>query len=139
MTNDLSRPSDARSSLAEPRPIVFYDGGCPLCRREISHYRRLPGAETLAWVDIDAERDRLKPFGLDYAAAMARFHVLDAERRWQTGAWGFAEIWARLPRYRWLARLVRGLHLLPVLDGLYRGWARWRTRRRCHTSSCPVG
>jgi predicted DCC family thiol-disulfide oxidoreductase YuxK len=23
------------------RPVVFYVGGCPLCRREISHYRRL--------------------------------------------------------------------------------------------------
>mgnify|MGYP000446977673 CR=1 FL=1 len=33
------------------RPLVFYDGSCPLCRREIAHYRRQDRAGALGWVD----------------------------------------------------------------------------------------
>jgi len=33
-------------------PMIFFDGECPPCRREIAHYRRLQGAELIEWVDI---------------------------------------------------------------------------------------
>jgi len=36
-----------------------------------------------------------------------------------TGAHAFAVIWDELPRYRRLARLLRSLRLLPVLERLY--------------------
>lgn len=35
-----------------PKPIVYYDGGCPVCRREIGFYQTCPGAEHIAWQDI---------------------------------------------------------------------------------------
>jgi predicted DCC family thiol-disulfide oxidoreductase YuxK len=120
------------------RPIVFYDGGCRLCRREIDHYRRLRGAERLEWVDIFSDRARLAASGVTFEAALQRFHVLDADGRWQTGAYGFALIWAHLPRYRRLARWLVRLRLLPLLDGLYTLWARWRLRRRCAEGACSV-
>ncbi len=34
---------------------------------------------------------------------MQRFHVLDADGCWQTGAAGFIELWTHLPYYRMLA------------------------------------
>ena len=110
---------------------VFYDGGCPLCRREIDHYRRLPGGDRLEWIDIDDPEAHLGHFGLDRSAAMARLHVLDANARWQTGAWAFAAIWSELPRYRWLAAILRKTHGLPLLDRAYNQFARWRLWRRC--------
>ncbi len=115
--------------------MVFFDGACPLCRREIAHYRRRRGAEGLVWIDIAQEDARLADFGLVRATAMARFHVLDRNGQWQTGAWGFAELWSRLPAYRWLARLLRGLRLLPLLDCAYTAFARWRLQRRCGTGT----
>ncbi len=33
-----------------PAFTVYFDGSCPLCRREIALYRRLPQAAQLAWV-----------------------------------------------------------------------------------------
>ena len=44
----MSTQPDAVAQYSEPfRPMVFYDGGCPLCRREIAHYRRIDSAERL--------------------------------------------------------------------------------------------
>jgi predicted DCC family thiol-disulfide oxidoreductase YuxK len=115
---------------------VFFDGACPLCRREIAHYRRLRGADRLHWVDLARERDLLADYGLNHDVAMARFHVLDGRGQWQTGAWGFAELWSHLPAYRWLARTLRALHLLPLLDRAYGRFARWRLQGRCRSGSC---
>ena len=121
------------------RPTVFFDGGCPLCRREIEHYQRRDRAAALAWVDITRDWQTLGAHGLRPDQAMAQLHVLDEQGRWQIGAWGFAAIWERLPGYRWLARVVRGLHLLPLLNAAYRPFARWRLRRRCNAGSCGAG
>jgi predicted DCC family thiol-disulfide oxidoreductase YuxK len=120
------------------RPLVFFDGGCPLCRREIEHYQRRDRAGALEWVDITRDGQLLAAHGLSAQRAMERLHVLDGEGRWRVGAWGFAAIWERLPGYRWLARLVWGLHLLPALDAAYRPFARWRLRRRCGSDRCAA-
>ena len=117
------------------RATVFFDGGCPLCSREIAHYRRLDRDDRLHWVDITRQPNVLAQHGLELEAAMNRFHVLDAEDRWQTGAWAFAEIWYQIPRYRWLSRLLRRTRVLPLMDRLYSLFAGWRKRRRC-TEQC---
>jgi predicted DCC family thiol-disulfide oxidoreductase YuxK len=121
------------------RPQVFYDGGCPLCRREIDHYRRLDRDERVEWVDILQAPESLARAGLDREEAMARFHVLDGRGRWQTGAWGFAEVWSHLPYYRRLAGAVRGLGLLPLMDAGYRLFARRRLAARCRDGACAAG
>lgn len=123
----------------DPRPVVFFDGGCPLCRREIAHYRRLDGQGRVAWVDIQAEPEVLAAHGLDLDTAMARFHVRDGAGRWQTGAWGFVAMWSGLPYYRALAALVRGLRLTPLLDAGYRVFARRRLASRCRDGVCATG
>jgi predicted DCC family thiol-disulfide oxidoreductase YuxK len=69
---------------------------------------------------------------------MARFHVRDATGCWQTGAWGFAELWSNLPAYRWLARTLRALRLLPLMDRVYSVFARRRVRHDCHSGICSA-
>lgn len=114
--------------------IVFYDGACPLCRREIDHYMRRRGAEHITWIDI-AENETLDSYGLDRQSAMEVFHVLD-NRTWYLGASAFSRIWIRLPAYKWLAMILINLRLIPVLDSVYRKFAAWRIRRRCDNDSC---
>lgn len=125
------RPSTDSRTIGLNRTTVFYDGGCPLCRREISHYKKLDRDRNISWVDITTEPATLDNFGLNSRAAMSRFHVLDTRGRWQTGAWGFAEVWSELPGYRWVEKIVRVSRTLPLLDRLYSKFARWRYRRRC--------
>jgi predicted DCC family thiol-disulfide oxidoreductase YuxK len=113
------------------RPIVLYDGECPLCRREIAHYRRLDRGGRVIWADLTREHRLLDDLGVSPGEAMARLHVLDGEGHWHRGAFGFVMIWSRLPYYRALAWLLSRTGLTPALDRLYDRFARWRLTRRC--------
>ena len=141
MSDSASLSVSHRIGAEQPtrKAVVFYDGGCPLCSREIAHYRRRRGAEDLEWLDVSIAISPLDDYGLSRTAAMARFHVLDTAGGWQTGAWGFAELWSHLPAYRWLATIVRRLRLLPLLDAAYQRFAQWRLRSRCRSSFCDGG
>ncbi len=63
---------------------VYFDGSCPLCRREIAVYRRLPQAASIRWVDVSAGAELGSQ--LSCAQAMARFHVRDSQGRLYSGA-----------------------------------------------------
>ena len=134
----MTVPPSHQTPNSDQRPVVFYDGDCPLCRREIAHYRRLDREARLCWVDAAAETEVLARHGLSVQAAMAELHVLDTAGRWQRGVDAFLVIWQHLPGYRWLGRLVRGLWLRAPLGFLYRRFAAWRYRRRCSAGVCET-
>jgi predicted DCC family thiol-disulfide oxidoreductase YuxK len=50
------------------KSIQFFDGGCPLCRHEISHYRKLDREQRIEWGDIHANPKALAPYGIDWTA-----------------------------------------------------------------------
>jgi len=88
------------------RPTVFYDGGCPICSREVQFYQGRDGSDSFAWVDVArADESALGP-GLSREAALARMHVRRADGTIVSGAAAFAEIWRGMPGMRWLGRLL---------------------------------
>jgi predicted DCC family thiol-disulfide oxidoreductase YuxK len=117
---------------------TFYDGGCPLCSKEIDHYRRLDRERRVRWVDITDAGDELSAAGLDVETAMRRLHVREADGRMLSGAPAFVAIWRRLPRYRWLARAVEGARLTRPLNRVYARFADWRFERRCRDGVCAT-
>ncbi len=118
---------------------VFFDGGCPLCRREIEHYRKLKARKPIQWIDITQPHAPLADYGVEQDSAMRRFHVLDDHGRFHIGAHGFVTLWAQLPYYRYLASLVRTLSVVPLLDQVYARFADWHFGRRCRDGLCtPV-
>lgn len=119
-------------------PVVLFDGGCPMCSREIAYYRRQKASAALHWVDISRETDTDSLFGIRYDDAMQRFHVRDRQGHWQTGAYAFAELWSHFPRWRLLAGLIRRCGLLPLIDKAYDGFARWRLKRQCTDGTCST-
>ena len=134
----------------EVRPVaeaveVFYDAGCPVCRGEIDHYRRIARANAVAFeaVDIPEASAALAPYRLDTTTLKRRLHVRDANGTVHAGVDAFIALWQTLPGYRWLAWAAR----LPVVGAaaqlLYEGvlapmlvaWNRRRDRRRDHATS----
>ncbi|MEO1689675.1 MAG: DUF393 domain-containing protein [Pseudomonadota bacterium] len=103
---------------------VFFDGACPVCRREIAVYQGMEGLDAVAWRDVSAED--FAEADLDRDAALARFHARRADGEIVSGARAFLAVWRRSPRLRGLARL---LERRPLVDGLelgYRGFLRLR-------------
>jgi predicted DCC family thiol-disulfide oxidoreductase YuxK len=105
---------------------VYYDGGCPVCAREIAHYRGRPGAERIVWVDVAGTLDASLGPDLTRGAALARLHVRREDGTLVDGAAAFAEIWARLPGFRWLAHMMRLWPVPWVAEALYSGFLRMR-------------
>jgi len=120
-----------------PRPTVFFDGSCPLCAREIRHYRRLPGSEAIRWVDASRDTTSLAAAGLDRDTAMRRLHACEPDGGWAIGLDAFLLIWRHLPRYRWLGRVLGSRLLRPPVARLYDAFADWRYGRRCR-QGCSV-
>lgn len=122
--------------MTQTQMTVLYDGGCPLCSREINHYRRLARHRSIDWLDVTQPGADIGRFGLNREAALKLFHVVDRTGSMHVGARAFIALWEELPRYRWLARLCRSLGLIPLLEALYVRFAGWHFRRRCRDGAC---
>jgi len=106
--------------MESPAFSVFYDGACPLCRREISFYQRKNGADSICWIDVSRSQSREIVPGLSKQAALARFHVRDAAGQIFSGGAAFALLWQTLPGSQLLGRLCRTRLAAWALDPAYR-------------------
>ncbi len=102
-----------------PKSTVYFDGSCSLCRVEIGYYQRKDQYSALCFVDI-SEPGGIPPEGITQARAMKRFHVRASDGRILSGAAAFVEVWTRLPRWRWAARLAGLPGVTPLLEVGYR-------------------
>ena len=107
---------------------MFYDGGCPLCAREIAFYRRRAGAEAISWIDIHRLDDEEVVPGLTKAQALARFHVATPDGQIVSGGAAFARLWAALPGFRLFGRLLLLPPLTWLVDRAYNLFLRVRPR-----------
>jgi len=126
---DLPAPLEAESG--RPSLTVFYDGGCPLCAREIGHYRRRPGAEAIRWIDVSAQDPSAVDARVSRTAALARMHALEGDRL-LVGASVFRAMWARLEGWKWVAAVTSPAPIAALMEAGYRAFLvvrpLWRPR-----------
>lgn len=121
---------------------VYYDGACPLCSREINHYRQKDTAGRLRLVDIAAPGFDAGAAGLDPVAVNKFLHVRLPDGALVTGLLAFTAIWDVLPGFGLLARAARLPLINPLLRAGYRVFAALRPylpKRRsaeCAGGSC---
>lgn len=117
---------------------VFYDGDCPLCRREISFYRRRHGADAVGWVDVSRSYQPEVAPGLTKASALTRFHVRESDGRLVSGGAAFAALWEALPGFHALGRLFRLRPFSWMLERIYRMFLLIRPRLQAMATPNPT-
>jgi predicted DCC family thiol-disulfide oxidoreductase YuxK len=118
---------------------VWFDGGCPLCRREIALMQRLDRHGGIEFIDIsDDTAGTGGSCPVDRGALLARFHA-EEDGRLVSGAAAFAAMWRAIPRLRPLGLLARNQVVLAALEHLYRGFLRIRPglQRLAHRIETP--
>jgi len=88
----------ASIDAAQSEIAVYFDGGCPMCSKEIAYYQGLDTQNRVHWVDVATENPSC-PIGYEQQALLARFHVKEiASDRMLSGAAGFARLWCAMPQ-----------------------------------------
>lgn len=101
---------------------VWYDGACPLCRREIALMRRLDRTGAIRFVDA---ADGAAACPVDRADLLARLHASE-DGVLVSGAAAFAAMWRAIPLLRPLGLAARRPWVLALLERGYRGFLRVR-------------
>jgi predicted DCC family thiol-disulfide oxidoreductase YuxK len=118
--NDLApegRSRDENSSGRSGRYLtVWYDGACPLCRREIALFQRLDRRGAIRFQDV-GQAEAVCP--LDRAKLLARFHAQEAGQPLVSGAAAFAAMWRAIPILRPVGELARIPPVLWLLEQAY--------------------
>ena len=100
---------------------VYYNGACPLCRAEISHYRSMARARrsALVWVDVSRDPGALARRGGWTVDPYRRLHVVDRNENLLEGLEAFRSLWRELPPLNRLAGLAGAPVIRPIATWLY--------------------
>ncbi len=109
-------------SLPMTGPIVWYDGACPLCRREIAAMKRLDRKGAITFLDLTSD-DTTCP--IDRGDLLARFHA-EEDGKLLSGAAAFAAMWRAIPVLRPLGLAARNRVVGAALEWLYVRFLRYR-------------
>ena len=85
---------------------VFYDGWCPLCKREIQIYQRQPDAKKIKWINVNSDMFPDLAHEVTQKEAMDRFHVSLSNGKVISGAHGFICLWLTLENFHILGRIL---------------------------------
>jgi uncharacterized protein (TIGR01777 family) len=99
-----------------PSQSVYYNGACPVCRTEMSHYaRRCETASVpVTFIDSSVDHDNLAEYGLRREHLERRVYLKSANGKLLSGVAALTCLWAQTPGYQWLAKLVS----LPVVRSI---------------------
>ena len=118
---------------------VFFDGGCPLCRREIDFLRRRDRRDKIRFTDISSPDFQGAAVGMTDEALMAQMHGRLPDGTWLRGVEVFRRMYAAVG-FGPLVFLSRAPLISQLLDGAYAVFARNRLRftGRCTANGCSA-
>ena len=119
---------------------VFYDGDCPLCKREIDWLRKKDRQQKVLFTDLTDPGLDLNRLGRTYEELMGHIHGRLRDGSWITGMNLFEELYA-LVGLGWLMAPARWKLTRPLMFKAYSFFAKHRLRltgRHCENGTCKV-
>ena len=117
---------------------LYYDGGCPVCTREIGFYQRRRGADRIHWVNLAQCDPRELGTDLSFDAAIARLHARRPDGQLVSGGRAFAALWQALPAFRLTGRVAALPGIVHGLEWGYRGFLKVRRLWRGNAVACAL-
>ena len=114
-------------------PSLYYDGECPLCKREISLLKRL-SKNRLNFVDVHQAHDKDLP---SKDLLLKRLHLRKENGEWLIGLDANVYAWSMTP-YGVLFKVLRLWPVRPVADFIYTRWADRRFAKRYQCNQCKM-
>jgi predicted DCC family thiol-disulfide oxidoreductase YuxK len=114
-----ARPADGAAN----RLLVWFDGACPLCRREIAFLKRLDQRGAIEFINIGSLAEAQCP--LNRGELLSRFHARE-NGRLVSGSEAFAAMWRAIPLLRPLGLVARLPVVKAVLERCYTSFLRFR-------------
>ena len=110
-------------------PTLYYDGQCPLCKREIAMLRSLTHNK-IRFEDIHTLNENTE---VNKADLLRRLHCQKADGKWLVGLDANVHAWSHT-KYGFLFKPLRYWPLRPIVDLIYEHWAdkRYAKRYTCH-------
>jgi predicted DCC family thiol-disulfide oxidoreductase YuxK len=109
---------------------LYYDGNCPICRKEIKLLKRLVG-NNVDMADIHLLSDETSGIP-DKEALLKRLHLKQANGEWVIGLDATVYVWSKTP-FGWLFKLLQ----LPLLNSITNAaYSRWAEKRYSKHYAC---
>ena len=126
-----------------PELTIFYDGGCPLCMKEMRHLHQADSKNKILFVDINANDFQSNYPTIKKDEANRILHGWVADGSLILGLDVTCKAWSLVGKGRWLA-VLRWPLIKPVADLFYLFFAKYRNsiswwltgQRRCN--SCQL-
>ena len=96
---------------------VFFNNSCSICRFEINHYKK-NSDNCLEWIDITNNDDALKLTSKSQKELIRRLHVIN-DGKVIAGAKAFLIIWSKIPKYKFLYKILSIKPLFILFHYLY--------------------
>lgn len=127
-------PAEASNTIQ-----VFFDGDCPLCRKEIAFLSRRDSEGRIAVTDIAAPSFDASRYDRSHTDFMATIQGRLSDGRWISGVEVFRQLYSAVG-FKRMVRLSRLRPIAWVLDHAYTVFAKHRLRLtgRCTTSACSI-
>tara|TARA_Y100001968_G_C19376433_1_gene727910 strand:+ start:140 stop:541 length:402 start_codon:yes stop_codon:yes gene_type:complete len=107
---------------------IFFDGGCPLCKREVDFLQSRNQKGYLRFIDIDSPDFSIdNKYGITYKQAMARIHALKSDGSVIKDIKVFQEAYS-LIGLGWIYAPTKWLIIDKIIDYVYLLWARYRLK-----------
>jgi len=118
---------------------LFFDGGCPLCGREVAAWKRMDRDNRLCFTDIDNAHFKAADYGRTQEELMARMHARLPNGTWISGVEVFRTMGA-IMGFGPLVWMSRWPGISQLLDLGYHLFARNRLRLtgRCRSGHCSI-
>ena len=99
---------------------VFYNNSCSICRIEINHYKKTKN--NIEWVDINNLRKAELETQKNAKQLLRRLHTKKNNKVY-SGVDAFIEMWLEIPKYSFLAKIIRKPIIYQVSWFLYEVFA----------------